>query len=370
MRLGILTFHWATNYGAILQAYALQTYLQKMGHVVYIINYRPGRYKKFILKCFYTKRFWLIPDNVIDYIKEKRLEVFRKKYFNETILYESLEELEKNPPKFDAYICGSDQIWNPSFTTNGEGGPTPVYFLSFGDKKVKRIAYAISFGCENYPGTAGKIAKEYMPGLDAISVRENSGISILSKLGINDAQVLPDPTLLLESNDYSFDKVSDVSPKKRAFIYILRKENKIVRDIVGHIENEYSIERPNKAFNIYSVEDWANSIKNASLVVTNSYHGMLFSIINHVPFTVILSEGKAACMNDRFISLLNYLGLQKRALSKFDSKRFNSILDDNIDWGLIDTHVEVLKDRTRIFFKETLHGLNPSDYGKNIITAN
>ena len=102
----------------------------------------------------------------------------------------------------------------------GEGKPTSSYFLDFGDKKVKRIAYAVSFGCEDYPVKAEIIAKNYMQNFCAISVRENSGISIVSKLGFKNAIKLPDPTLLLNNDDYNFGIPNILTNEKRVFIYI------------------------------------------------------------------------------------------------------------------------------------------------------
>jgi len=356
MEVGILTFHWATNYGAILQAYALQTYLQKMGHTVYIINYRPKWHKKNLLKCFYTKRFWLIPDNISEYLKEKKLEVFRKKYLNETALYESLDKLKKNPPDFDAYICGSDQIWNPWFTTCGEGKPTAVYFLDFGDQKVKKIAYAVSFGCITYPDAAAEFVKKYLSKFNHISVRENSGLEILSKLDFRCTFVLPDPTLLIDLSVYSFINLADKIKTKIAFEYILRKENHIARKIENHIRQKYIISKPNTIFKEYSMEEWVMRIKNAALVITNSYHGMIFSILSHVPFVVILSEGTASGMNDRFNTLLNQLELKNRAITKYDMEQLNALLSQIINWDFIDNRLEELRLESKKYFQKALSG--------------
>ena len=354
MKIGILTFHWATNYGAILQAFALQTYLKKMGHDVYIINFRPKKHKKTLLGCFSSHRFWNYLANVKEFIKERKLDVFRREYLNETLPYESLDELKSNPPKFDLYICGSDQIWNPSFTTRGEGKATSVYFLDCGNNDIKRIAYAVSFGCENYPEAASTIAKQYIGHFKAISVREDSGIHIVTKLGFLNPIKLPDPTLLLLRDEYNFANTVQVSSKKTAFVYILRGETKDVKGIKSYLEMNYKLDTTNELFNPYSVEEWVSSIKNASIVLTNSFHGMVFSLIFHVPFIVVLYKGSAAGMNDRLKSLLSYLNLEHRVIDDYDVDKLNVLVDDQINWQKVDDQLTRFRNETNTFFDQML----------------
>jgi hypothetical protein len=355
MKIGILTFHWATNYGAILQAYALQTYLKKRGHDVYIINYRPKQHKKTLLGCFYTLRFWLYFNNLKAYIKERKLESFRKGFLHETLLYESLDQLKNKPPKFNIYICGSDQIWNPFFTQNGEGKATSSYFLDFGEKSVKRIAYAVSFGCEVYPEIASSIAKKYIFDFVAISVRENSGLDIVSRIGRGDPIKLPDPTLLLNREEYYFGNTNLESNPKSVFIYVLRGDYKEVKKIRTHLQRYYKTEDADKLFISISVENWVQKIKNSSFVVTNSFHGMVFSIIFHVPFVVVLSSGSDAGMNDRFKTLLTHLNLNHRMLNVYDSDVLNRLVDEQIDWEKVDCQLMELRNRTLNFFDEYLN---------------
>lgn len=354
MKIGILTFHWGTNYGAILQAYALQTYLESMGHEVHIINYKPKRFNKSLLSCFLTPRFYLYASNIKAYLKEKKMKVFRRKYLHETVLYESLTELKKNPPNFDVYVCGSDQIWNPSFTTKGEGGPTSTYFLDFGDKNIKKIAYAVSFGCDIYPKIASNIAIKYIPSFNAISVRENSGVQIITKMGFKEPIRLPDPTLLLDSTEYRFADSPVTRNQKIAFFYILRKEDKIIKKIKKSIKKIYSLETADKVFKPYSVEQWILGINNASIVVTNSFHGMVFSLIFHKPFVVVLSNGNSSTMNDRFNTLLSFLNLEHRILYNFDKENLEKLINDQINWQKTDSLVNELKQQSFIFFKRLL----------------
>jgi hypothetical protein len=357
MKIGIITFHWATNYGAILQCYALQTYLEDMGHDVYIINYRPKNYKKTLLKCFFTPRVWSYSSNVKAYIKEQKLEKFRKKYLNETKLYESLEELQSNPPKLDVYVCGSDQIWNPSFTMFGEGKPTPAYFLNFGKDGIKRIAYAVSFGVEVYPEAPSTIARNYVPYFDAISVRENTGLNIVTQLGFTKPIKLSDPTILLDKFKYAFNASNinhATSIKKSAFFYVLRNEDNGIKKIKEHLKVNYRLNTTEGLFNQNSIEEWVRGIQSASIVVTNSYHGMIFSIIFHVPFIVVLAKGAASGMNDRFITLLGHLKLEHRAIEDFNKDEFNKLANEQFNWESIDSKLAEIKKDSNMFFNKIL----------------
>ena len=356
MKIGILTFHWGTNYGAIIQAYALQTYLEKNGHEVYIINYRPKRFKKSLINCFRTPRVYLYLSNIAALLKEKKLINFRDLYLNQTRLYESSNELKKTPPDLDVYVCGSDQIWNPSFTSGGEGKPTSTYFLDFGDKNIKRVAYAVSFGCVHYPERAFNIAKNHVRSFDAISVREDSGLNIVSKLGFRSPIKLPDPTLLLKASDYVFpvDNTINNDNSKVAFFYMLRNEQSRVKSLELYLQSSYKLISADEKFKPLSLEEWIRGIKNASIVITNSFHGMCFSLIFHIPFIVIPAIGKAGSMNDRFFTLLSYLNLEDRMMSEYNVNKTNSLISNDIDWKNVDEKINNLKMESDNFFNQIL----------------
>lgn len=355
MKIGIITFHWATNYGAILQSYALQEYLKKLGHDVYIINYRPSQYKKTFLKCVLSPRFWLTPLKLKEYFKEQKLEDFREKYLNQTKLFESLDDLKNNPPKMTVYICGSDQIWNPSFTTLGEGKVTTSYFLDFGSTRIKRIAYAASFGCEDLPIDAAIIAKNYLQNFNAISVRENSGLKIVKKLGISNSVVLCDPTMLLNSDNYSQLLESKSSTKsKTVFNYILRSKDSRVQALNKIFSNNYTLITDNKTLSSNSITDWLNNIKHSSVVVTNSFHGMVLSIIFKTPFIVLEAKGTASAMNDRFRTLLQFLDLQERMIDSVNANKINELLNSDIDWDVIHNKIKILQDNSRLFLEKNI----------------
>ena len=307
MKIGILTFHWATNYGAVLQAYALQSFLTKLGHDVRIIDYQPLTYEKRFFQCFKTKRPWLIKKNLIEFYKEQPFIAFRKKYLKLTTRYHSLQELKGNPPECDVYICGSDQIWNPSFTKGGEGQPTTSYFLDFGNKKTIRIAYAVSFGCTEYQEEIKRIVSPVLTKFNAISVRENSGCEIVRNMGVDNVSLMPDPTLLLTAQAYN--EISDGSMPHQPFNFFYAIQDRQLA--IEKMENYFRHKFPERVistrafkYSMIDLRQWLSLIKAARSVVTNSFHGIVFSIIYRKPFIAVPVEGqigRASCRETLYI---------------------------------------------------------------------
>lgn len=347
MKIGILTFHWGTNYGAVLQAYALQQYLIKIGHDVQIINYRPERFSIEFSSIFKTVNLNQLKNNIKTYRKEKKIKKFRAKYLNETKKYKSEKELQQNPPDLDVYIAGSDQIWNSYFTLKGENKPTFAYYLNFGKKDVIRVGYAVSFGSNEYPQETIDLVKNYIAKFNAIGVRERSGIEILKRIGYQGVNtIVLDPTLLLNANEYQFDINNENTSSKcnKAFFYILRDEKKNVDRLINYMKShDYKISYCNSNNDLY-VEEWINNFKNSDFIVTNSFHGVAFSLIYHKPFISIESEGKGAGMNDRFYTLLSLLNLDYRIIKlKSSSVEIDNIRDKVIDWREIDRKLKLLR---------------------------
>ncbi len=356
MKIGIITFHWGTNYGGVLQAYALQSYISKLGHEAYIINYKPIKYRKSIYTCFRTPRVWLWPIMINEYMKEKKIAEFRSTFLNMTQPYNSISELQNNPPKFDVYIAGSDQIWNPSFTLNGEGFKTSSYFLNFGNSTVKRISYAASFGRTNYPSEAAIFAKRFLNNFDAISVRETTGIDIIKKITNIIPELLPDPTLLLTQDDYNntLQLSNNKHKKKYVFSYFLRGESDLVKKTKKVIRKQYKISSPDNIFSPYSIIDWINGIKHSQFVITNSFHGMVFSIIYHKPFIVFPAYGKHKESNDRFYTLLQYLNLEDRIFDNQNTSTLFDLIHIPIDWINIDNRISSLRNKTHSFLSNSI----------------
>ena len=338
MRIGILTFHWATNYGAVLQCYALQEYLQSQGYTVQIVNYKPKRYDS----IFSIKTLLKRPYKILSMMKlterERLLSVFREKKLKMTERFYSEEGLKEMDGKFDMLISGSDQILNPFFTMKGEGKPTSVYYLGFAKKEIKRIGYAVSFGCTEYPAYAKEHASSLINNFDKIGLRESTGKNILSSLGYNgSSSLVPDPTILYGQNLFKGFNLDDpYNGRASICIYLLRGEKSPTikdKELKRNIISDYGKSR--------SLERWLSEIKYSKLFVTNSYHGTIMAILFHVPFFAILNTSKKKGMNDRFITLLNMLGLQNRIID-------NGVINDcqikeEIDWISVDKRVSTFQ---------------------------
>ena len=335
MKIGILTFHWATNYGAVLQCYALQEYLKSLGHEVEIVNYKPRKYD-FWFK--YVKRPWLfkrLQKDLIAQKKEKHLDSFRKAKLNLTSRYHSTKELGNTQFDYDIVVSGSDQVLNPSYTLKGEDSPTAAYYLK-PFKDAIRIGYAISFGCVVYPTEVLPYSKQWIKGFERIGVREESGIKVLMQMGYNGfVEVVPDPTILLGKELFRSIQIRIPKEKDYLCVYILRKHIDLHRENVVYID-DYN--------NPLSMEEWIGTIKGSKGLITNSYHGMIVALLNHVPFVVIAD---AKNMNDRFHTLLSKIGLLDRVVE--DGKEYETIINEPMDWNTIDYKLSVFSARGRDF---------------------
>ena len=329
MRIGIMTFHWATNYGAVLQAYALQETLNSMGHEAVLIDYYPPKFKKTLLNCLRNKRVYLIPRSIRNVKKEKKIEPFREKYLKRTAYYASSKQLRKLEMNFDCYICGSDQVWNQSFVRSSEQKKNFVYFLDFVPDDKIIASYAASFGASSYPEDLQEELKAVLLRFNAISVREQSGVEIIQRLKIDNVQLVPDPTLLLAPERYEA-LLEEENKGKYVFSYMLhgkQADAEELLNVLGKRQNEIRV------CGNEGVEQWLKKIHDASFVVTNSFHGTVFSILFHRPFAAVLIKGSG--MNDRIITLLKALGLEAR-IYQGDA----AMLDADIDWAYVDAQLK------------------------------
>ena len=368
MRIGIITL-WQSNdnYGQQLQCWALQQALLKLGHEPYLIRYDiDGRINntkkplwkkilKVVLLYPLIKKLIRIKKDKVDKElisynaaknKERRFEEFRNiNIIQSDMVYKSLNELRDNPPQADAYIVGSDQVW-AHLLSNFENR---VMFLDFGDARVKRIAYAPSFSMQDYPNNLKNSLQENLSRFDYLSVREETGLRICERLGFS-AQVVLDPTMLLDSKDY-YQLSKRVENGTYIYIYYLNIQNaeevkwnelisfakkdnlKIVattasgyvqgREIFKGVEYQYA-----------TVGKWISLIKNARLVVTTSFHGVVLSILHHTPFVYFPIMGKYSRGNNRVNDLCSMLGLSERIWN--ENMNYETIVSKKIDWNLID----------------------------------
>ena len=330
MRIGILTLPLHTNYGGILQAYALQTVLERMGHDVKVIDYdylypRPTywklikRYIKTILgmqtlSVNYEKNL-----NKPEQIKRKYTQPFINKYIHRLPIKNIDIDLSEN--MFDCIVVGSDQVWRPEYNRN-----ICNMFLDFAETwNIKRIAYAASFGTETWNVSVEESirCKELLHLFNMISVREKSAVKLCQHFfDINVHQTL-DPTLLLSKEDY-IDMLSiNNMPKSNGnmFVYLL-DDTEEKRKMVNHIAAKKKLvafdvnlsqgkQATNRILPQPPVEKWIRGFLDAECVVTDSFHACVFSIIFNKPFVVCVNERRGAT---RFYSLFNQLALEKNSM--------------------------------------------------------
>ena len=351
MKIGILTFHWATNYGAVLQCYALQEYLKSLGNEVEIINYKPHLFDDNVFTFLRFRKFLHIGDYLNNCKKEAALNDFRSSRLHQTERIYACKDMAYIANRYDAIVSGSDQVVNPSFLLNGEGKGTvsPTYFLGF-PFDGKRIGYALSFGCVKYPQECVEIAKPFMAKFDKISTRETTGVKIVKAMGRNDAVVVPDPTLLLSSTEYE-KLANDSQVNNFPEIYCF-----FIRHIAERKQALKSLTLKgsllwNNEDGDYSLEGWLAKIKHANFVITDSFHCMVMCLKLHTPFAVVTELEGNTGMNDRLFTLLGLLDLEYRIVYKGDVSKIKAIVNTDINWDFVDLKLEDYKSIGAEFLK-------------------
>lgn len=338
-KIGTLTFHWATNYGAIIQAYALQHFLLINNYDSVIINYLPEKRNL----TFYIKK--IVKFEFFELLKEIKLKQFRNKNLRLTNkIYNCYEE--KKYLNFDCIICGSDQIWNRFLTLQNNN---LTYFLSFASSDTKKIAYAASFGTNEIPDEMSKIIKTPLTNFSSISVRESSGVYILSKIGIKSIMAI-DPTLLLDASDYlKFIKAMKLK-KQFIFAYILHNDKDLFSQL-SKISKSLFKEKTLIDFNsARSMENWLTLIYNSKFVITNSFHGMIFSVIFHKEFYVLPTKNSE--MNDRIVSFLEIVNLKERFIN--DICEIKNFTCKKIDWNIVESKLAYFKFYSKKFLLDSI----------------
>ena len=379
MKIGIITF-WRSNdnYGQLLQCWALQQYLKIMGFEPYLIryDYNPvpnGLWWKRIVKLFLVfpaivkifriRKKRIYTQKLTELNKRNRLrrfDEFRNNNLNMcSQVYHNLKELRKCPPEADCYMTGSDQTWAQLVDIKNNW----AYFLSFGQEEIPRIAYAPSFARNNYPQKIVPQLNKLLSKYSAISVREKDGVEICRKAGYTADHVL-DPTFLLSKDDYISLLELRHNPTNQFFLYSMNVENP---DEIRWKELKMFAKDCKKniictmgsglcpGFEIYDeveykypkIKEWIEEIWNSDLVITSSFHGVVFSIIMQTPFIFIPLTGIRGKGNGRIFELLEFLKLSDRILSP--SKEYVDLLKQNINWQMINVRLQKEIDKSKAF---------------------
>lgn len=359
MKICIVTHPLFHNYGGTLQAFALQESLRRLGHEPITIDYLPDnititRYLLSQLKTLFyyltfrtSRKFFKYPHRIRSY----KFQNFMDEHITLTKRVRKYKVSILRKYNAEAIIVGSDQVWRGAYHNSFT---QPELFLKFAKHyNVPKIAYAASFGVDywEYSDKMTKECSELSKLFKAISTREDSGVELCRKyLGVN-AVGVSDPTLLLDKEDYDYicknvnkrkDKyllayLLDITEEQKKLISIFAR--KIGLDVL-FCTSEKNIE--------YSVEEWLALYRDASFVITNSFHGTVFSIINNKDFYSVVHENRG---KDRFVSLLSRFGLENRLIDDFKNIAETIV---NIDWNAVNKGKKEWKDKSLDFLKTNL----------------
>lgn len=362
MKIAILTQPLRANYGGVLQNYALQQVLIKLGHEPITLAKNPIQYishfrlilelpKRLFTKYILRKRKYIFSEQKKNKLVENESRIllpFIKKYINR-VFVNSYENIDYK--QFDGFIVGSDQVWRPLYNWN----VLDKMFLSFIPKScnIKQIAYAASFGTSEweYNEEQTKICSELINGFDAVSTREIDGVSLCSKyLGYNNAVYVLDPTLLLNKEKYlTLCKDIPTNDDNLLFAYILDTNSETISKL-NDIANANGLTLKLVSAHddcTLSMEEWIAMFRNAKMVITDSFHGTVYSIIFNKEFYTIANKSRGG---SRFISLLSQLSLIDRMFESISDITINN----DIDWKIINYKISQLKDFSINFLKTNL----------------
>lgn len=335
-KIAILTFYSEQNYGAVLQTYALCAFLKLKGYDPFLINRPIARVKR--LNPYY-------------HYMDLKFRLFRNIYLpTSTKKFRSKDDFLKRPIEADIYIVGSDQVWNKEITKDEYFD----FFLWFAPPNSKLLSYAASFGSEkwlfDYEETI--LIKEQLNKFKYISVREESA-SILLKQVINiDSSIVLDPTFLLDN--YNILSKRNITNNYLVCIKLAKGDN-YYQDIVLNVSKKLNLvpievcgfyiphKSKIKIKRFVSVKKWLSYIKSSSFIITDSYHGTVFSIIFKRNFVVIPSNFKRLT---RIKHLLQQLGILDRLFENPDSLYESKIIFEDIDYNIVTEKLNFLKKET------------------------
>lgn len=372
MKLAIMTWYHYRNYGTALQVTALSEKLRAMGHEPEVIKYRPlgyfrtaPEYTAQLIAKHAAKRIFC--QHGVDYSKafssEERDNLFDN-FLNEHISLsntcETLTDLEELNDKYQAFICGSDQIWSPLCFD-------PHYFLDFVKDENKKVAYAPSMGVTKIEDKYVKEeTKKALNRFGHISVREATGQKIVKELTGKTAEVVVDPTILFTGNEWKerFDLKDTSTNKPYAIAYMLgnnsehwelskkiAERNGLQLKVIPVFEND--IKRDGCIVTPIGPQKFLELFYGASYVCTDSFHGLVFALLFHKPFSVFprFRKDDPRNQNSRIICLLNQLNLQSRLIDKKQSLKFT---DQPINYELIDNILQEGREQSNNYLSNAL----------------
>ena len=309
MKIGIITMHRVKNIGSVLQAYATQRAFEKLGYDSELVDYMYAPTKKLTVGTVVSTMQSFVLNILLGFPMQKyrkRLQSFFDRYFKCSPKSYNQDTILKNPPQYDIYCTGSDQVWNPRYIDKDI-----TFMLGFAPKEAKRIAYASSFATDNVPSEYESLYSEHLSKYNSISVREQSGVDISRHLTRKEAKLVCDPTLLLDAHEW--DKISESSEvhidKPYILVYFLGymfDPRPHLFDIVNDVQQKLGLpvyyingghqemKQPNsKVLRGLGPAEFIELIRNATFLVTDSFHGTAFATIYNIPMIGVVKSSNS-----------------------------------------------------------------------------
>lgn len=352
MKIGILTFHDALNYGAVLQAYALQLYLaQSTGAEVELINYKPNNQKSFLSKPFKSSNIvkQIAGDLIFAYysrslrLRNLRFSQFVKEYHNlSKRTYTSFDDFEKFCHGYSILVAGSDQVFNPK-------ADSKIYYFGFNSGESKKIAYAPSIGLSELSSDQKEMIRPWIKDFNVLSCRESQGAKLLREISETEVPVVCDPVCLISKDQWL--KVAQ-KPKNENYIFVYDLNGgKPLFDLALKLKKQTGLPLIYSSLNAIHTyvnscktrhdlgpAEWLGYINNASYVVTDSFHGTMLSLVLGTP---VLNKISVASTSSRITSIMDRLGIKEQLVDdvtkfKLESINFNDYhqkLNEFIDYS-------------------------------------
>ncbi len=366
MKIKTITCHEVYNHGASLQEHALLTYLESLGHDCETIHYKPAylsnhfkllkvynpKYKNFFIKGIYL--LLKLPGRLKDLKRKKAFDDFSEKHIKTGAkLYKTNEDLKEDLPEADAFICGSDQIWNSLF----ENGKDPAFYLDFVPENQLKISYAASFAIDEIAPTLISFVKEKVARIQHVSVRETSGVRLLGDLGITEVSQVLDPVFLLPQDYWKENFVTSIAGDY-IFIYdfdnnefVKRSAQKLAkkRGLKIFTVNK-NIKYADKNYWLHGPEVYLSLMYHAQFVITNSFHSVAFSLIFQKQFIVV---NRSENINTRMRDLLSLFNLSHLLISNDNKNMVFPFIDHDILHNPLGLAISKSKDFLKTSLKKT-----------------
>ena len=364
----IITLQRVPNYGSVLQAYATSKIIESLGYNVEFINYMPKRMTIFgmlsnlknkngiLKKSLLVRtivRIIMLPSYLVRF---RTFNSFTKRNLKMTTdIYCTFEDLKKNVPKADIYVTGSDQVWNSDW--NGEIDKS--LFLDFVPLNSKCISFASSFGKNKLEDKEKEETKKLLKKYEKLSVRELKGKEILSDLGF-ESEVVLDPTLLINAGDWEKIASKKYDNKKYIFVYNLNR-NKNIDIYANMLSKKSKLPIYNISYTLHEfyktgrhkcsipVEDFLSLIKNATYVITDSFHATAFSINFNINFMIVMPQK----FSSRLDSILEILNLKDRIVTNVMDL---SLMTKKIEYKKVNKELDKERKKSLNWLEESLSG--------------